>query len=134
MTKPHLLVAVGIARDPIGRVLVGQRVKPDAYYGKWEFPGGKLESGETVEAALGREFLEEVGIHVTQSSEFMTWEHRYPDRTVTLLVRLIEAYQGQPLAREGQALKWVKLDEIASLDFLAGNHAIIEKLRAFFNA
>ncbi len=131
MTKPHLQVVVGIVLNAAGEVLIGQRVKHDAYYAKWEFPGGKLEADETAEEALRREFAEEVGIRVLQSHQFMTWEHSYPDRTVTLNVRLIDSYEGQPYAREGQALKWVSLDEIAHLDFLAGNQAIIEKLKVF---
>ena len=132
MTKPVLQVAVGIALDSTGKVLVGQRVKPDAYFQQWEFPGGKLEQGESVSDALKREFLEEVGIEINESSEFMVWEHSYPDREVKLFVRIIDAFTGEATSREGQALKWVGLEEIAEMDFLAGNHVIVKRLIEHF--
>ena len=132
MTKPVLQVAVGIVLDDSGKVLVGQRVKPDAYFQKWEFPGGKLEQGESVVDALKREFLEEVGIDISESREFMVWEHSYPDRDVKLFVRIIDAFIGKATSREGQALKWVSLEEIAEMDFLAGNQVIIERLIEHF--
>jgi len=132
MTKPVFLVAVGIVLDDSGKVLVGQRVKPDAYFQKWEFPGGKLEQGESVVDALKREFLEEVGIDISESREFMVWEHSYPDRDVKLFVRIIDAFIGKATSREGQALKWVSLEEIAEMDFLAGNQVIIERLIEHF--
>lgn len=132
MTKPVLQVAVGIVLDDSGKVLVGQRVKPDAYFQKWEFPGGKLEQGESVVDALKREFLEEVGIDIIESREFMVWEHSYPDRDVKLFVRIIDAFIGKATSREGQALKWVSLEEIAEMDFLAGNQVIIERLIEHF--
>lgn len=132
MTKPVLQVAVGIVLDDSGNALVGQRVKPDAYFQKWEFPGGKLEQGESVVDALKREFLEEVGIDISESREFMVWEHSYPDRDVKLFVRIIDAFIGKATSREGQALKWVSLEEIAEMDFLAGNQVIIERLIEYF--
>ena len=134
MSKPVLQVAVGIVLDSWGNVLVGQRVKPDAYFQKWEFPGGKLEQGESVADALKREFLEEVGIEIYESSEFMVWEHSYPDRDVKLFVRIINGFKGEATPQEGQALKWVSLEQIAEMDFLAGNHVIIERLISHFNA
>ena len=132
MTKPVLQVAVGIVLDDSGKVLVGRRVKPDAYFQKREFPGGKLEQGESVVDALKREFLEEVGIDISESREFMVWEHSYPDRDVKLFVRIIDAFIGKATSREGQALKWVSLEEIAEMDFLAGNQVIIERLIEHF--
>ena len=132
MTKPVLQVAVGIVLDDSGKVLVGQRVKPDAYFQRGEFPGGKLEQGESVVDALKREFLEEVGIDISESREFMVWEHSYPDRDVKLFVRIIDAFIGKATSREGQALKWVSLEEIAEMDFLAGNQVIIERLIEHF--
>jgi len=116
----RLEVAVGIVYDAQKRVLVGQRTVNDRYYQKWEFPGGKLEKGEFVEQALAREFKEEVGILV---------EHDYPDRHVRLHIRIIQNYTGEVTAQEGQALKWVTLQELDELDFLQGNQAIVEALK-----
>ena len=122
-------VAVGILFDDAGRVLVGQRVVQDLYFQKWEFPGGKLEKGETAAAALAREFQEEVGISIGVSEPLMQLNHDYSDRHVRLHIRTIREYRGQVKSMEGQALKWVALEELDDLDFLQGNTAIIEKLK-----
>lgn len=123
-------VAVGIVFNEQNQVLVGQRVVKDQYYKKWEFPGGKLESGESVEQALTREFKEEVGIDVLQSDSFMQIEHDYPDRHVRLYVQTINGYAGQVQSQEGQALKWVNIGDLNGLDFLQGNKVMIEALQA----
>lgn len=121
-------VAVGILIDQHGRCLVGQRLVQDQYYAKWEFPGGKLENGETSEEALVREFEEELGIQVEQSEHFVTIEHNYPDRKVRLYVHLIPKYQGEPVGMEGQAIRWVNQEEFKGLDFLEGNKEITNRL------
>jgi len=122
-------VAVGIVFDQTGRVLVGQRTVKDQYFKKWEFPGGKLEEGESVIDALGREFKEEVGIQVLSSEYLLQVDHDYPDRQVRLYIYTIKDYQNQVIAQEGQALKWVNIAELESLDFLQGNQAIIDALK-----
>jgi len=117
-------VAVGIVYDHLGRVLVGQRVVNDRYYQKWEFPGGKIEAGESVEQALVREFKEEVGIQINSSEDFMLVEHDYPDRHVRLHVRT-----GKVSPLEGQAVKWVQVGDLDKLDFLQGNESMIDALK-----
>lgn len=122
-------VAVGIVYDAQGRVLVGQRVVNDAYYKKWEFPGGKIEAGESVEQALVREFKEEVGIRINSSEDFMLIEHDYPDRRVRLHVRIVNDYSGEVSPLEGQAVKWVDVKDLDKLDFLQGNEAMVSALQ-----
>ena len=122
-------VAVGIVFDSDGKVLVGQRVVKDRYYAKWEFPGGKLEKGETVHQALKREFKEEVGIDLGDSKEFMLIEHDYPDRLVRLFVRTVDSFSGEARSLEGQALRWVSVEELTKLDFLQGNQEMINELQ-----
>lgn len=121
-------VAVGVVFDEAGKVLVGQRVVKDRYYQKWEFPGGKLEAGESVQQALAREFQEETGINISTSEPLMLVEHDYPDRHVRLHVRTINSFSGEVSALEGQALKWVFVSELGQLDFLQGNQVILDKL------
>jgi len=121
-------VAVGVLFNADGQVLIGQRTVKDDYYQKWEFPGGKLEQGESPCQALTREFAEEIGIEVAQSEDLMLLEHNYPDRHVRLYVQVIKQFSGTITAMEGQALKWVELDQLESIDFLKGNQAIVEKL------
>ena len=123
-------VAVGVVYNQSEQILVGQRVVKDLYYEKWEFPGGKLEQGETPEQALKREFREETGIQIKSSTALMLVEHDYPDRHVRLHVHTIREFDGQVQALEGQALKWVSLEQLNELDFLEGNQAILEKLEA----
>ena len=121
-------VAVGVLFNSQGEVLIGQRIVQDNYYQKWEFPGGKLEEGESPQTALAREFSEEIGIEVSSSEDFMVLEHDYPDRHVKLYVQLIKDYLGEVSAMEGQALKWVQLKELADIDFLKGNQEITQAL------
>ena len=126
-------VAVGIVFDQENRVLVGQRTVKDQYFEKWEFPGGKLEADESAEAALIREFKEEVGIEILSIEYLMQLDHDYPDRQVSLNVYTINHYQGEIKAMEGQALRWVSSPELNDLDFLTGNQAIVEALRGRLN-
>jgi len=123
-------VAVGVVFNEAGKVLVGQRVVKDRYFQKWEFPGGKLEVGESVQQALIREFKEETGINIHASEPLMQVEHDYPDRHVLLHVHTINNFSGEALALEGQALKWVSISRLTDLDFLQGNQVILERLCA----
>jgi len=88
-------VAVGVVYNHLDEVLVGQRVVKDLYFDKWEFPGGKLEQGESVEQAIQREFEEETGIKVLSSRPLMLVEHDYPDRHVRLHVHTIREFEGE---------------------------------------
>ena len=121
-------VAVGVLFNEQGEVLIGQRVVKDNYYQKWEFPGGKLEQGESPQDALIREFREEVGIEIASSENFMVLEHNYPDRHVRLHVQVIKKFAGHASSMEGQALKWLALSDLESIDFLQGNQAIVDAL------
>ena len=128
----RIQVAVGIVFNSAGQVLVGQRVVKDRYFAKWEFPGGKIEAGESVQEALHREFLEEVSITLGESQPFMEIKHDYPDRSVQLYVHTVNQFEGEVSALEGQALKWVSIEALSELDFLQGNTAMIEKLERDF--
>jgi len=99
-------VAVGVLVRTDGAVLFGQRRVGKPYAGWWEFPGGKLESGECVEHALSRELHEELGIDVRRSFPWMVREHVYPHAHVRLSFRRVVDWSGTPCAREGQALAW----------------------------
>ena len=102
-------VAAGVIARDDGRVLLAQRPPGKAYEGYWEFPGGKLEPGESIEAALGRELHEELGIDVTACQLWRTLEHDYPHAYVRLFFCKVTEWKGTPLGREGQAIAWQTL-------------------------
>ena len=130
ITEPEdwLSVAIGITHDPMGRLLVGQRPASKDYPGKWEFPGGKLEPGESVFKALVREFREEVGLEVIRAEPAFVARHLYPDRSVELNVWRVIDCRGKASGREGQVVCWVTLQELSRLDFLDGNQKIVERI------
>ncbi len=101
-----LEVAVGVLVRGDGAVLFGQRRPGKPYAGWWEFPGGKLEAGETVEQALARELHEELGIDLLRSWQWIVREHVYPHAHVRLSFRRVVEWSGTPRSREGQALAW----------------------------
>ena len=115
------------------RVLVTQRPVGTICAGAWEFPGGKLEPGETPPAAAAREALEEVGLRVRPEVDLDPVVHAYAHGTVHLspwVCRLDPPGQ-TPRNISVAAHKWVTLDEIAQLNFLEANAIIVEKLRGF---
>jgi 8-oxo-dGTP diphosphatase len=124
----RLRVAVGVVLDDEGRVLVAQRAQSRHQGGLWEFPGGKIEAGETAVAALARELHEEVGIGVLASEALIEIAHDYADRQVCLEVYRVTRFRGDAHGREGQPLRWVALDVLAELEFPEANRAIIDAL------
>ena len=100
-------VAAGILTDERGCVLLMQRLPGKHLAGLWEFPGGKVESGETVERTLARELDEELGIEVSGSAPLISLPWRYPEKPVRLHALHVTAWRGEPRAREGHPLRWV---------------------------
>ena len=99
-------VAVGILMKPNGDVLLGQRPAGKPYHGYWEFPGGKVERGETILEALKREFVEELGVHILNASPWCGVEHVYEHAHVRLHFYISRAWEGEPQSLEGQAFAW----------------------------
>ncbi len=120
-----LHVAVGVIRDSLGHILITRRADHVHQGGLWEFPGGKLEYGESVTQALSRELYEEVGIQVEQARPLIKVRHDYGDRQVLLDVWQVSAYTGQETACEGQAMRWVTPRQLDELRFPAANLPII---------
>lgn len=103
-------VALGVAIDrERGRFLMGSRPAGKPYAGWWEFPGGKLEAGETPQACLRREFAEELGLTVGRADPWFVLEHSYPHAYVRLHYHRIWSWTGSECAREGQSLAWFDL-------------------------
>ena len=128
--RKRIEVAVGVMRRADGAVLLTQRPEGKPYSGWWEFPGGKLEAGESVQAALARELEEEVGVRIAGVPQpLMTVEHDYTHAHVRLLVCVVDRWDGEPYGREGQALSWQRMDAIEVAPLLPAAVPIIEKLR-----
>ena len=104
--KAPIDVAVGILMKPNGDVLLGQRPEGKPYAGYWEFPGGKVEAGEDILAALKREFVEELGVHIVAASPWCGVEHVYEHAHVRLHFFISRQWHGEPQSLEGQAFAW----------------------------
>ena len=121
-------VAVGILIDPQGRVLITRRAPQTHQGGLWEFPGGKVEPGETIVDALARELREELGVTVLISEPLMTLEHDYGDQCVCLAVHRVTSWRGEPSGMEGQPLAWEQPANLTDWTFPAANQPILTRL------
>lgn len=137
---PQLHVAVGVIlkqqqrqqQDPQQQVLLALRSSKQHQGGKWEFPGGKVEQAETVQAALQRELKEELAITVTEAQPFMLLNYTYPERQVKLDIWLVTGFSGEPAGLEGQPLQWVNISDLANITFPDANQPIVERLQKQF--
>jgi 8-oxo-dGTP diphosphatase len=121
-------VIIGIIINAEQHVLIAQRLSHQIKAGFWEFPGGKVEAGETAFQALQREFSEEIGIEVLQGEPWLKFDYVYPHKHVLLDIWLIDQFKGVPVGAEGQPIRWVSAMEMIELQFPEGNKVIIEKL------
>jgi len=114
MTRPMVLVVAAALYDDQGRILLAQRPPGKAMEGLWEFPGGKVEAGETPEQALSRELHEELGIKVKESSlKPVTFaSFAYPEFHLLMPLYVAESWDGELQSREGQSLAWVRPSDL----------------------
>jgi len=122
-------VAVAVIQDKSGRILLSRRADHAHQGGLWEFPGGKLNPGETLPQALKREIREELGIAVNSHSPLIRINHHYPDRSVLLDVHRITTFSGVPEGREGQPLVWVTPESMRDYPMPAADRPIVSALR-----
>lgn len=114
-TSAPIDVAVGILMQANGDVLMAQRPEGKPYAGYWEFPGGKVENGEDIFAALKREFVEELGIDIISADAWCGVAHRYSHASVRLHFYISRAWRGEPKSLEGQAFSWQGIVDVAPL-------------------
>ncbi|MDX7997925.1 8-oxo-dGTP diphosphatase MutT [Xenorhabdus sp. Reich] len=125
MEKKHLHIAAGIIKDSNDEIFITQRSADSHMGGFWEFPGGKLERGETPEQALIRELKEEVGITVTHWDLVDTIQFDFPDRNITLHFFLVDKWENEPFGKEGQPSRWVPQAELIADEFPPANRSIV---------
>ncbi len=126
MSRIH--VAAGVILNDSGEVLLALRPLHKHQGGLWEFPGGKVEAGESVQAALARELHEELNLTVEQSEPLLITEHDYGEKQVLLDVWVVRDFSGEPHGREGQTLRWVPISELATYKFPQANEVIVARL------
>lgn len=122
-------VAVGVILDQDRNILLTRRAPQSHQGGLWEFPGGKVETGESLELALTRELREELGIVIGRSSALLEVRHDYTDKAVLLDVHVVWEFTGEARGLEGQPLAWVAAEELAQYPFPAANVPIIDAVR-----
>jgi 8-oxo-dGTP diphosphatase len=124
----RLYVVVGILGNVQDQFLIQQRLVGKPCAGQWEFPGGKLEQGETPVQGLKRELLEELGVVVEGLNPLIQLPHDYAHAKVWLDVYLSTGFDQEVTGREGQEIAWRKIDEIRRMDVLEAVSPILDEL------
>jgi 8-oxo-dGTP diphosphatase len=127
-------VVAAVIYGDLGQILIARRPKHLHQGGLWEFPGGKIEAGESAYQGLVRELNEELAINVTTATPYMQVSHDYRDKHVLLDIWQVTAFTGEPRGVEGQECRWVPLTELlgdaSSYEFPEANKPILQKLTA----
>lgn len=126
---PHKIIGVAVIVNDHGQILIDRRLPQGAMAGMWEFPGGKIELGETVEECIGREIHEELGIVIEVGEHLITIDHTYPHLRVTLTVHQCRHLTGVPQPIECAEIRWVNLADLDQFNFPEANFQIIAALK-----
>ena len=124
---PIIRVAVAVIKIS-DRVLIAKRAKHQHQGGLWEFPGGKIEDGESLQQAIKRECYEELGITPLNINPLTTIEHHYSDKSVRLEVCIVNDFLGVAHGKEGQPLTWCAVEQLSNYTFPEANKEIIKLL------
>ena len=126
--RRRIAVVAAVLQQADGRFLLAQRPPGKPYAGYWEFPGGKVEAGESPESALSRELHEELGIEILTAHPWVIREFDYPHADVRLHFFRVRAWRGEPHGREAQAFAWQRVDAIDVAPLLPANGPIMRAL------
>ena len=125
---PSQVIGVGVVLNAAGEVLIDQRLEEGLLGGLWEFPGGKQESGESIEDCITRELQEELAIAVTVGEELIVVDHAYSHKKLRFVVHLCQWVSGEPQPLASQQVRWVRPKQLKEFPFPAANSRIIEAL------
>jgi len=128
MSSVHVAIAVIVNEQK--QVLIALRQSHQHQGGLWEFPGGKVEAGESIEAALEREIKEELGIEIANATPLIEIRHDYNDKSVLLDVWSTTQFNGVPQGSEGQMIQWCEIAALRDFEFPAANKPIINAIQA----
>ncbi|MEI7795685.1 MAG: Nudix family hydrolase [Methylococcaceae bacterium] len=127
--KAPISIVIGIVKNSAGEIFITRRSNTLHQGGLWEFAGGKVERGETLEIALARELKEEIGIEMIAAKPLISLSHEYSDCAVKLHVFSIVEYEGEAQSRLNQEWAWVNIDNLENYAFPAANKAILTACR-----
>jgi A/G-specific adenine glycosylase len=127
---PFQVIGVGVVLNADGEVLIDQRLEEGLLGGVWEFPGGKQEPGESIEACIARELQEELAIAVSVGQELITVDHAYSHKKLRFVVHCCDWVSGEPQPLASQQVRWVLPDDLGNYAFPAANAKIIAALLA----
>ncbi|MDN3609177.1 8-oxo-dGTP diphosphatase MutT [Vibrio ostreicida] len=127
MKRIHIVAAIIFNSDK-SKVFITKRPVDKHKGGYWEFPGGKVEAGESVLDAITRELDEEVGIEVTQSTLFEHLEYDYPDKSLAFDFMMVTDFENEPYGKEGQQGMWIPVSALPQYDFPEANRSILQRV------
>ncbi|MBG1243320.1 8-oxo-dGTP diphosphatase MutT [Nostoc sp. NZL] len=126
---PHKIIGVAVIWNAQEQILIDRRRPEGAMGGLWEFPGGKIEPGETIQECIQREISEELGIIIEVGKHLITIDHSYIDLRVTLTVHHCRHLTGIPQPLESDEIRWVTLEQLEQFSFPKANIQIIAALK-----
>jgi mutator protein MutT len=129
LTLPHKQIGVAVIWDQTGQILIDRRKASGTMGGLWEFPGGKIEPGETAKECIVREIREELAIEITVGDHLISIDHTYPTFHLTLIVHHCQHVSGIPQLIESEEIRWVNVSDLGNYQFPAANIAIIQALQ-----
>ena len=127
MKRIHIVAAI-IFNNNKSEVFITKRPNDKHKGGFWEFPGGKVEPGESIQQAMIRELEEEVGITTTEQTPFEHLEFDYPDKSLKFDFMAVTQFIGQPFGKEGQQGEWVPVNELTNFTFPEANLPILQRV------
>lgn len=125
----HVVAAIIWKRDSPRQLLIAQRQKGKHLQDYWEFPGGKMEAGESRWQALQRELQEELQVRATCGEPFMQVYYRYPERNVLLDVWVVNDYRGDAVSAEQQLIRWIEIEQLDDYQYPPADIPVVEAIR-----